>query len=432
MEHMDRAERADQKPTTMEASESSLAKAKAQDLNGGFRPHAAMAAVVPPREEDLQKSYGAIVTNDADVKGWYGGMINALGAIIGTMGAVPCCICCPNPYKSVSQGNVGLVTKFGKFYKAVDPGLIKVNVLSEKLTQVDVKIQIVEVPKQTCMTKDNVSVHLTSVIYYHIVAPHKAAFGISNVRQALIERTQTTLRHVVGARVLQDVIERREEIAASIGEIIEDVAAGWGVAVESMLIKDIIFSTELQDSLSMAAQSKRIGESKIIAAKAEVRVLPFLSHTTLASRVSRQLTSPAQTGRIRQADAPGRRHPVLGARHADSVPRGDAGHGQERQQQGDLPARRQPDHAGHARLQRRHEQRRAARLGLQLRCEAQQQPFRRLCRPGPRVPAGHQLARHREHLIFFLSFEPVLEEVKERDLRGSVDRVCLDELHCRL
>ena len=129
---------------------------------------------------------------------------------------------------------------------------------------------ITEVPKQVCMTKDNVNLQLTSVIYYHITSPHKAAFGISNIRQALVERTQTTLRHVVGARVLQDVIERREEIAQSIGEIIEDVASGWGVQVESMLIKDIIFSTELQDSLSMAAQSKRIGESKVIAARAEV------------------------------------------------------------------------------------------------------------------------------------------------------------------
>lgn len=195
---------------------------------------------------------------------------------MGTLGAIPCCICCPNPYKNVSQGNVGLVTKFGKFYKAVDPGLVKINPLSERLIQVDVKIQIVEVPKQVCMTKDNVNLHLTSVIYYHIVSPHKAAFGITNVRQALIERTQTTLRHVVGARVLQDVIERREEIAQSIGEIIEDVAAGWGVQVESMLIKDIVFSQELQESLSMAAQSKRIGESKIIAAKAEVCPTPSL------------------------------------------------------------------------------------------------------------------------------------------------------------
>jgi erythrocyte band 7 integral membrane protein len=177
---------------------------------------------------------------------------------------------CPNPYKPVSQGNVGLVTKFGKFSRAVDPGLVKVNPLSERLIQVDVKIQIVEVPRQVCMTKDNVTLNLTSVIYYHIISPHKAAFGISNIRQALVERTQTTLRHVVGARVLQDVIERREEVAQSIGEIIEDVAFGWGVQVESMLIKDIIFSEDLQESLSMAAQSKRIGESKVIAARAEV------------------------------------------------------------------------------------------------------------------------------------------------------------------
>jgi erythrocyte band 7 integral membrane protein len=120
------------------------------------------------------------------------------------------------------------------------------------------------------MTKDNVSLHLTSVIYYRITSPHKAAFGIANVRQALIERTQTTLRHVIGARVLQDVIERREEIAQSIREIIEETAAGWGVEVESMLIKDIIFSQDLQDSLSMAAQSKRTGEAKVIAARAEV------------------------------------------------------------------------------------------------------------------------------------------------------------------
>jgi len=121
-----------------------------------------------------------------------------------------------------------------------------------------------------CITKDNVAASITSVIYYHIDQPHRAAFAISDVRQALIERTQTTLRHVIGARLLQDVIERREEIAMSIREIIEHTAAGWGVQVESMLVKDINFSQELQDSLSMAAQSKRTGEAKVIQARAEV------------------------------------------------------------------------------------------------------------------------------------------------------------------
>lgn len=230
------------------------------------------APIKPPRREDLQPSYAQLLPaqEDENTHGWYGSMVNTLGSVIGFMGAIPCCIICPNPYKNVSQGNVGLVTKFGRFYRAVDPGLVKINPLSEKLVQVDVKIQVCEVGAQMCMTKDNVTIQLTSVIYYHITSPHRAAFGVSNVRQALIERTQTTLRHVVGARVLQDVIERREEIATSISEIIEDVANGWGVRVESMLIKDINFSKELQDSLSMAAQSKRIGESKIIAARAEV------------------------------------------------------------------------------------------------------------------------------------------------------------------
>lgn len=69
------------------------------------------------------------------------------------MGAIPCCIVCPNPYKPVEQGQVGLVTKFGRFARAVDPGLVKINVLSEHLTKIDVKIQLCEVPQQVCMTK---------------------------------------------------------------------------------------------------------------------------------------------------------------------------------------------------------------------------------------------------------------------------------------
>ncbi|OBT66449.1 hypothetical protein VE03_04899 [Pseudogymnoascus sp. 23342-1-I1] len=326
-------------PTTSDITKPS------QNGSGYQRPanigshNAPLINVEPPRREDLQPSYAQNLVGESEqgTHGWYGSMINTLGNCVGTFGAIPCCIICPNPYKPVSQGNVGLVTKFGRFYRAVDPGLVKINPLSERLIQVDVKIQIVEVPKQVCMTKDNVTLHLTSVIYYHITSPHKAAFGISNVRQALIERTQTTLRHVVGARVLQDVIERREEIAQSIGEIIEDVAAGWGVKVESMLIKDMIFSNELQDSLSMAAQSKRIGESKVIAARAEVESAKLMrqaadilsSAPAMQIRYLEAMQAMAKSANSKVIFLPGPSN-VASMAMADSVGEGSAANGGKR------------------------------------------------------------------------------------------------------
>ncbi|KAK9847141.1 hypothetical protein MYU51_020419 [Penicillium brevicompactum] len=185
--------------------------------------------VQPLRPNELQPKYAQRIQhdlNDPDAHGWFAGLIHSMGACIGYCGAIPCCICYPNPFEPVEQGAVDLVSRLGRFERWVDPGLVKVNLLSEHITTVDVKIQIVE----------------TSSTYYEVVSPHKATFGITNVRR--VEHTQTTLRHVIhliGARVLQDVIERREEIAQSTSEIIEEVAAGWGVKVESMLIKDIFF-----------------------------------------------------------------------------------------------------------------------------------------------------------------------------------------------
>jgi erythrocyte band 7 integral membrane protein len=177
---------------TSNASNGGFLAAASVMPDGGARSastDAPLIQVQPVRHGELQPSYAQHlgVREDDAGDGLYGAFINTLGNCIGFFGAIPCCFICPNPYKPVSQGNVGLVTKFGRFYRAVDPGLVKINPLSEELIHIDVKIQLCEVPQQVCMTKDNVTVHLTSVIYYHITSPHKAAFGISNVRQALIE-----------------------------------------------------------------------------------------------------------------------------------------------------------------------------------------------------------------------------------------------------
>lgn len=229
-----------------------------------------LITVEPLRTSDMQPSYAQDMGVGAIEYDWYGSMINCMGSFFGGLGSVPICICCPNPYKEVRQGSVGLITRFGKFYKSVDPGLVKINPFSESLKLVDVKIQVVPIPRQTALSKDNVNIEIDSVIYWHVTNPYKAAFGISDVRQALIERAQTTLRSVIGSRTLQSVVVERETIALEIEEVLESVSEKWGIQVESILIKDLVFSRELQESLSSAAQQKRLGEAKVIAARAEV------------------------------------------------------------------------------------------------------------------------------------------------------------------
>ncbi|KAG0036407.1 hypothetical protein BGZ82_004277 [Podila clonocystis] len=224
----------------------------------------------PRGQHGMQKSFATEFSPDDENHGIYGAMMNTAGSCIGSLGAVPCCLCFPNPYKSVSQGYVGLITRFGKFYKIVDPGLTKINPVTEKLIRVDIKIQIADIPQQVIMTKDNVNVQIDSVLYWHIINPSQSTFGVSDVKAALIERTQTTLRHILGMRVLQELIENREAIGEEIQEVIDVPARDWGVKVESVLIKDITFSRELQESLSSAAQAKRLAESKVIGAQAEV------------------------------------------------------------------------------------------------------------------------------------------------------------------
>ncbi|CAO3629034.1 unnamed protein product [Cunninghamella blakesleeana] len=238
-------------------------------LNAPSTSHGSYNSSKPPVAKNTPKFAVEYPTSPFE-HGWYGSMINTFGAICGTLGSIPCCVCFPNPYKEVGQGNVGLVTRFGKFYKASDPGLVKINPFSEHLHHVDIRMQIAEIPRQIIMTKDNVNVQIDSVLYWHIIDPYQSEFGVSNVKYALIERTQTTLRHILGSKVLQDCIENREAIAQEIQNVTEPIAKSWGVKIESILIKDLTFTKELQESLSAAAQAKRVGESKVIAAKAEV------------------------------------------------------------------------------------------------------------------------------------------------------------------
>ncbi|KAJ1958004.1 hypothetical protein EC988_000537 [Linderina pennispora] len=210
------------------------------------------------------------VTHNIRSESAYESVMTGLGNFFGAFGQVPGLFCCPNPFKEVRQGSIGLVSRFGRYYKTADPGLVNVNPLTEKVRYVSTMIQVASIGPMPIVTKDNVTVGVEAVLYWHVTDPYLATYGVTNVQQALTERTQTTLRAVLGGRDLQDIIENRDTIASAITDIIDKPANNWGVTVESILIKDIVLSQELQSSLSSAATQKRIGESKVIQAQAEV------------------------------------------------------------------------------------------------------------------------------------------------------------------
>jgi hypothetical protein len=115
--------------------------------------------VEPLKRSEMQPSYAQDLGTGEVTHGVYGSLMHCLGSCVGFIGAIPCCPC-PNPFRSVEQGSVGLVQRFGQFYKSVDPGLVQINVCTESLRIVDVKIQITAVGRQKVITRDNVDVDM--------------------------------------------------------------------------------------------------------------------------------------------------------------------------------------------------------------------------------------------------------------------------------
>lgn len=246
----------------------------------------------PVRAAELQPRYATSFDVADESRGPWGSLVHACGL---------CCGVCPGSlcgigYRSIPQGAVGMVSRFGRVVRSVDPGLTQINPCSENVRVVNVQMRLTSLPEQKVLTKDNVRVTIESVVYWQISNPYRATYGINNVELALMERAQTTLRQVVGARTLQTVITEREAIAAEIEEILEPISEVWGVHTESVLLKDIILNAETQQLLSSAATQRRVGESKIIAARAEVQA------ARLMREASDVLASPAAL-QLRQLDA---------------------------------------------------------------------------------------------------------------------------------
>lgn len=170
----------------------------------------------------------------------------------------------------VQEYERGVIFFLGRCTGVRGPGLIILIPLLERMVTVGLRTVTMEIPSQKIITKDNVSIDIAAVAYYHIVDPQKSVVGIENVYSAVNQISQTTVRNVVGQFMLDELLSKTSAINNKIKDVIDTHTEPWGVQVTAVEIKDISLPDTMQRAMAKEAEAEREKRAKIIAAEGEM------------------------------------------------------------------------------------------------------------------------------------------------------------------
>lgn len=179
--------------------------------------------------------------------------------------------------RTVQQYQKGVVFRFGKIVGMRSPGLSIIIPYIEILKRVDLRTITLPIPPQKIITKDNVSVDVSAVAYYKVTDPVKSIVAIEDVRSAINQIAQTSIRNIVGKFQLDEILSERETINTEITKVLDAHTESWGVVVSVVEIKDIELPEGMQRAMAKQAEAEREKRAKIIAAEGE-----FLASQKLA------------------------------------------------------------------------------------------------------------------------------------------------------
>ena len=163
----------------------------------------------------------------------------------------------------------GVVFQLGKFRGVREPGLNVILVPIQQMVRVSLRTVTMQIPSQKIITKDNVSIDIAAVAYYHISEPEKAEIVIENVTNAINQISQTTVRNVVGRFSLDQLLSDTASINEQIKDVIDRHTEPWGTQVTAVEIKDIVLPDNMQRAMAKEAEAERERRAKIVAAEGE-------------------------------------------------------------------------------------------------------------------------------------------------------------------
>ncbi|OGD81461.1 band 7 domain-containing protein [Candidatus Collierbacteria bacterium RIFOXYD1_FULL_40_9] len=171
--------------------------------------------------------------------------------------------------KVVQEYERGVVFFLGRFVGVRGPGLIILVPFLEQMRKVALRTITMGIPSQKIITKDNVSIDIAAVAYYHIVNPEKAVVAIDDVYSAVNQISQTTVRNVVGQFTLDELLSQTTKINQHIQKVIDTHTEPWGVQVTVVEIKDIALPDNMQRAMAKEAEAERERRAKVVAAEGE-------------------------------------------------------------------------------------------------------------------------------------------------------------------
>jgi len=171
----------------------------------------------------------------------------------------------------------GVIFRLGRLMSARGPGLIYVVPLIERMQRVDLRTVTMEIPAQDVITRDNVSVKVSAVLYFRVVNPNLAVVQVENFLYATLQLSQTTLRSICGQVELDELLSEREKLNARIQEIIDAQSAPWGIKVVLVELKHIDLPHEMQRAIARQAEAERERRAKIINAEGEYQAAQRLA-----------------------------------------------------------------------------------------------------------------------------------------------------------
>ena len=179
--------------------------------------------------------------------------------------------------KILKEYERAVIFRLGRLVASRGPGIIYVIPLIERMQRIELRTVTMDVPPQDVITKDNVSVKVSAVLYFRVIDPNRAVVEVADYLFATSQLAQTTLRSVCGQAELDELLAEREKINTHIQEILDSQTDPWGIKVVVVEVKQIDLPQEMQRAIARQAEAERERRAKVINAEGEFQAAQKLA-----------------------------------------------------------------------------------------------------------------------------------------------------------